>query len=137
MNNGIELDFSVMSHDLNETDEDLPLIIYIAGYCCYSVIKKLKCYCKDILVLYDLDDLPSAYDYLKSVDRGHLLYPSNISQTAVKQNLIIFNHLSQNSSFLNTMNKRNILVNLTLESLVSEEGVYDECLNGHSLLLIQ
>ena len=40
----------VKEDDINKCKEVLPVILYLAGYCCYAVFKKMKCNsCKDLI----------------------------------------------------------------------------------------
>lgn len=133
-NYGISCEFK----DLNY-EEDLPLIIYIGGYCCYSAIKKLGCsYCKELLIFNETENLPDSFDYLNKIDRGRLLYPNEIPQKCIQYNLVIFNKLCNNSKLLNILNKRKVLFSLTLNCINDYEfSLYDECPNNHSLILVK
>ena len=40
----------VKEDDINKSREVLPVILYLTGYCCYVVFKKIKCNCcKDLI----------------------------------------------------------------------------------------
>ncbi|KAK7861885.1 hypothetical protein R5R35_001482 [Gryllus longicercus] len=41
----------ISENDILSCNEDFPVLVYISGYCCHSVLKKIKCiFCKEIIV---------------------------------------------------------------------------------------
>lgn len=75
----------------------MPVITYLAGYCCYVVIKKLKCeFCKDKLVLSDELVVEDSYSLIRNLSRGGLLYPHENVVKMVLFSYILFNKLLDN-----------------------------------------
>ncbi len=74
--------------DIEKCQEDLPILLYIAGYACFTVLKKLQCCsCKERIV----DDDPQTDDsmhLITSTSRGGLLAPN-----IVVSNIILYNYL--------------------------------------------
>ena len=64
--------------DVQAAQEHLPVLTYIAGYCCYSINKKLQCVeCKHRITstIGNVDDIQCSL--IKGLSRGGLLYPSS------------------------------------------------------------
>ena len=50
--------FDVKEDDVNKFREGLPDILYLAGYCCYVVFKKIKCNsCKNLISEKDMEEI--------------------------------------------------------------------------------
>ena len=101
-----EQNLDVYKFNIDVTDNDvhqckvLPIIIYLAGYCCNAVLKKMKCYsCKSLVSGRD-DMLPDINSYFQGINRGSLLYPNDVTTNLVLYNYIIINKLVKNPSFL-------------------------------------
>ena len=74
-----DFDLNIGQKDFDECKEFFPVIIYLAGDCCYSVDKKIKCsFCKELKA--HSDDEESLHSYVNGVNRGSLLHPSDISE---------------------------------------------------------
>lgn len=59
--------------DVSSTDGVLPVVVYVAGYCCYSICKKLSCSdCKTLLTCAEgnVDELHNSY--IQGISRGSL-----------------------------------------------------------------
>ena len=78
----------------------LPVITYIAGYCCFKATKKLHCdECKDRLSNADGDVNLIQNKLIARITRGGLLYPcSDIIQIAMV-NYVIVDKLSETADF--------------------------------------
>ena len=68
--------------DVKEDDvkcrEVLPVILYLVGYCCHAVFKKIKynC-CKDLISRRDnVEEIPEINSYFQGINRGSHLYPN-------------------------------------------------------------
>ena len=115
------------------------IIIYLAGYCCYAVFKKMKCYsCKSLVSRRD-DMLPDINSYFHRINRGSLLYPNDVTTNLVLYNYIVINKLVKNPSFLHSMNQRKLSMYITLDVLANDEFLFhvDSCDEGHSIEKIE
>ena len=61
---------------VNKCREVLHVILYIAGYCCYIVFKKIKCNnCKDLISGSDnVEEIPEIESNFEGIKRCSLLY---------------------------------------------------------------
>ena len=105
--------------DIENCQDTLPVITYLAGYCCYTVNRKLKCsFCKDLLTCSDgFADLPENHIFIKGISRGGLLYPDARVVNIVMYNYIILNKLTQNTEFMRALNQRNLVTEITLRNV--------------------
>ena len=58
-----QFDINVLESDIENCKESdvLPVIVYLAGYCCYAAFNKIKCsFCKDILT-FSNDEIPESH----------------------------------------------------------------------------
>ena len=64
-----------VKEDINECREVLPFILYLAGYCCYVVFKKIKCNsCKDIISgRDDVKEIPEINCYFQGINSSSLM----------------------------------------------------------------
>ena len=92
-----EVNINVTNFDFDKCKDILPVIVYLAGYCCYTVNKKMKCKsCYEIISRNDYDNEPPAsYDYLHGISRGSLCSPDVITVNIVQYNYIIINKLTR------------------------------------------
>lgn len=112
----------------------MPVITYLAGYCCYVVLKKIKCECcKEKLVLTDELVVEDSYSLIKNLTRGGLLYPHDSVVRLVLFSYILFNKLLENfeDEFLNVHNKRAYLCELVVKyiTLNGHFPCFDDCTN--------
>ena len=137
LSEGFEVYINIKNSDIKLCENVLPVIVYLAGYCCYAVNKKMKCKaCFEIITRTDCDDKsPQSYDYINGISRGSLCSPNEISVGIVQYNYIIINKLTQNVSFKNTGNQRLLAMNITRNALTTDEVAFpvDYCEDGHSL----
>lgn len=63
--------------DILTSNEDLPVMVYIFGYCCHSVLKQMKCIpCKEVIVSVEfLNTDDGCFKLIFNKSRGKLLYP--------------------------------------------------------------
>ena len=114
---------------------------YIAGYCCYSVLRKYKCeQCKTHLVKTDLEELPDINDFsfINHIDRGRLLYPNDISVNIVLYSYIVVSKLTKDERFLAMHNQRQVAHKIITDCLLENEVSFTNefCDNGHSFCKI-
>ena len=131
----IKFNIDVTDNDVHRCKEVLPIIIYLAGYCCNTIFKKMKCYsCKSLVSGRD-DMLPDINSYFQGINRGSLLYPNDITTNLVLYNYIIINKLVKNPSFLHSINQRKLSMDITLDVLANDELLFhvDSCGEGHSI----
>lgn len=128
---------SVMEKDLTSLNDILPCLAYVAGYCAHSVLKKLSCsHCRDNLVI-DRDlEVDEALVLIKSLDRGGLKYPSNVTLTVICHSYIIISKLlsrEHEGEFLKLPNQRTAACNVIFEVLSDKEefAIDYDCPNGH------
>ena len=68
----------ISEENQNKADEYLPVITYVAGYCAYSVWKKLQCnMCRLVLILIDKNTDYFNHSLITGLNRGSSLYPSD------------------------------------------------------------
>ena len=106
-----KFNIDVTDNDVHQCKEVLSIIIYLAGYCCYAILIKMKCYsCKSLVSGRD-DMLPDMNSYFQGINRGSLLYPNDVITNLILYNYII-NKLVKNPSFLHSMNQRKLSNNI-------------------------
>ncbi|XP_068083561.1 uncharacterized protein [Anabrus simplex] len=70
---------NVSETDLKISDSDLAVLTYVAGYCCYSILRKLKCQnCSEFLVLDKKLACGKEHELITELDRGGLKYPQEL-----------------------------------------------------------
>ena len=116
----------------------LPVITYIAGYCCYSVNKKLKCEeCKTKMTSNDGNSNSFNNSLIKGISRGGLLYPSCDMVRFVLVSYLVFEKICELEEFLKSQCHRSLVINTILSALDDELILYDfECSSGHELIKI-
>lgn len=113
----------------------IPVITYIAGYCCYSINKKLKCdECKLRLVSNDGDQNSFGNSLIKGINRGSLLYPSSAMVHIALVYYIVFQKIASYEEFLKSRCQRSQVIDSILCTLDDELVSLDfdsECSSGH------
>lgn len=133
----------VKEDDVNNCREVLPVILYLAGYCCYAVFKKSKCNsCKDLIsgsVKDNVEEIPEISCYIQGINRGSLLYPNDKTINFVLNNYVVIDKLIKNHSFLHSVNQRKLAMHITLNVLADDELLFDvdTCDEGHNIEKIQ
>ena len=131
----------VKEDDVNKCREVLPVILYLAGYCCYAVFKKTKCNnCKNLLSGRDkVEEIPEINSYFKGINRGSLLYPNDTTTNFVLYNYVVIGKLIKNHSFLHSVNQRKLAMHITLNILADHELLFnvDTCDEGHNIEKIE
>ena len=116
-------------------------ILYLAGYCCYAVFKKIKCNsCKDLISRKDnVEEIPETNSYFQGINRGSLLYPNDITTNFVLSNYVVIDKLIKDHSFLHSLNQRKLAMHITLNVLADNELLFNvnTCDEGHNIEKIQ
>ena len=127
--------------DINKCREVLPIILYLAGYNCYVVFKKIKCNsCKDLISGRDnVEEIPKINSYFREINRGSLLYPNDTTTDLVMCIYVVIDKLIKHYSFLYSENQRKLGMHITLNVLADYELLFnvDTCDEGHSIEKIQ
>ena len=89
----------VSDEDIKESMEVIPIIYYLAGYCCYAVFRKNKCNgCKN-LITGTGSEIPEINCYFQEINRGSLLQPNDITANVILHNHVVSLKLTKNDSF--------------------------------------
>lgn len=131
----------ITENDIEKTMEYLPVLTYLAGYCCYVVTKKNKCNsCRDLVTYNEnVEDLPDRNSYIKGITRGSLLYPDERVVNIVMYNYIAVNKLTENPDFTHSLNQRNVATEITMKILAYNDVFLsmNSCSNEHSIDKVQ
>lgn len=138
VNENLRNNVCINNSDIGNIESDIPILTYIAGYCCYSVVKKLNCeICKENLTINKqlLVNVDNSYNLIKTFDRG-LLYPHPDVLNIVMHNYIVVQKLVSKefeNEFLSSANQRDVACNITQDIIVNKELFLDleGCRNGH------
>lgn len=125
-NHNFNPDIVVLENDLDNVTNDMTVITYLAGYCCYITLKKIKCeICKENIIYNDDEFIvQDNFILIKNLSRGKLLYPQDIIVQIVLYTYIIFNKILDEfeETFLTVHKKRAFLTQFILKFIVD---------NGH------
>ena len=116
----------------------ISVITSIAGYCCYSVNKKLKCEkCKTKMTCNDGNSNSFNNSLIKGISRGGLRYSSSDMVRFVLVSYLVFEKICKLEEFLKSQCHRSLVINTILSALDDELISYDfECSTGHELIKI-
>lgn len=122
--NSFNPDIDIQEHEINNIKQDLPVITYLAGYCCYTTLKHLQCdFCKQNLVYPEEMAVEDNYNLIKNLSRGKLLFPKEFAVQTVCFSYILFNKIisefEEDFSFI--CNKRQFLIHFTFQ-YISKNG---------------
>ena len=126
---------TLTTNDLSAARDYMPVITYIAGYCCYTVTKKLSClHCRERVVNSEgnVDNLQN--ELIKKTSRGGLLYPAVDVVHIVLISYIVINKICDTDEFKGSTCHRNYAMKCILSSLEDEEFLFlyeEQCINGH------
>lgn len=115
------------------TDE-IPIITYLAGYCCYVVRKKLKCNSCIELIVTDVV-LEDSARLIQNLNRGGLVYPQREIVDILCYNFVIVNKLTNDfeKSFMKCTNQRSLVIKITEQNLLAAEiPNWGTCDEGHT-----
>ena len=131
----------VKEDDINKCREVLPIILYLADYCCNAVFKKIKCNsCKDLISGRDnVEEIPEINSYFQGINRGSLLYPTDITTNFILYNSVLIDKLIKNNSFLHSLKQGKLAMHITLNVLADNELLFnvDTCDDGRNIEKIQ
>ena len=130
----IPIDISIKEKDFDECQEVMHIIVYLAGYCCFSVNKKIGCdYCKELMTHTDDHDFPETHNYIVGISRGSLLHPSPVTVNIIMYNYIVIKKLTKMNIYRNAKNQRNMALASTLKMLNDNCAKFpvDTCDAGH------
>lgn len=102
----------VSDDDFENIISEMPVIIYLGGYCCYIALRKFTCEtCKNMLVYKEDLIVEDNYSLIRNLSRGALLLPREHVVTLVSTCYIIFNKIlcDFEEEFLCILSKRNFL----------------------------
>ena len=124
--------------DRDDGSQQMPVLTYVAGYCCHSISKKLLCETCKNKITSQVGDVQSIENSLISrITRGGLLYLSPDAVHIVVANYIIVNKLAETKAFRFAPVQRQLVVNATMSALDEEDFLCfyeDTCENNHELL---
>lgn len=101
--------------DFEQIQHEIAVITYLAGYCCYKIVRKLKCeFCKAELVYDEQMIVEEHFHLIQNLNRGGLSFPKDTVVRVVLISYILFNKLLQNyeDEFLKIHDKRDFILNL-------------------------
>ena len=136
----LTINLNIVKRDFDDCETILPIIVYLAGYCCYTVDKKVKCQlCKELTSCTGDEDFPQSHNYISGVSRGSLLHPSEVTVNIIMYTYIVLGKLTQMNSFLSSKNHRNVALTLTLKAIADNDAGFsiDTCDAGHSINRIE
>lgn len=132
----LTFDLEVTQDDIEKCTDVLPVITYLAGYCCYAVSKKTKCsFCQDIITCDEGEEnISDNHSYIQGINRGSLLHPDEAVVNIIMYNYIVVNKLTQRPEFLKSLNQRSLATDCSLNALTDNDVVLlnASCNDGHS-----
>lgn len=130
-----KFNITVAKEDFEKCKNVLPVIVYVAGYCCYAVFKKMNCdCCKGMLTCNTENDVHENYKYIDGISRGYLMHPNPVVTNIVMYSYIVIDKMVQNQSFHRTDNQRVVGSVVTYNKLADDEALLpvDSCDAGHN-----
>ena len=128
-------DFPIMVNgdDIDRAKEKLPVIVYVGGYCVYSILKKLNCEdCRENMKIDKESNKHSPpLQFTMNLDSRELAIFSPKVVNIVLYTFIVVSKLcyEYDEKFLKVQNHKQVATNVTTNVLVSEEICYDFCSN--------
>ena len=107
----------VKEDDVNKCRDILSIIVYLVGYCCYAVFKKIKCNsCKNLISWRDnVEEIPEMYSYFQGINRVSHLYPNDTTTNFVLHYYVVIGKLIKNNSFPHSVNQRKLVIHKMFE----------------------
>ena len=130
----LSYNITVSESDIEKCKDVLPVIVYLAGYCCFAIFKKMKCkYCRNLVTCgNDDEEMPDSHSYIDAVSRGSLMHPDTATTNIVMYNYIVINRLTKHPHFLQNANQRNIASHITLNNLADDDALLPfDCCDAH------
>lgn len=133
LNNYLFQQIDVSDQDLNAIESDIPVLTYITGYCCYSIIKKIKCNdCKEFLTVDREMACESSQRLIFQRDRGGLRFPRKSALLIVMYSFVILQKLLGNETFLKLKNQRATACKIILKKILDYNITTDSSCSQHS-----
>ena len=111
----------ITAEEIHKSKEKLPVLTYIAGYCCYSINKKLKCIdCKEYIESSYKSSTNFQTSLIRGLSRGGLLYRSQEFVDIVLICYIAIIKLVKIDTFYRASSQRKVAVNSCLAVLEAE-----------------
>lgn len=123
--------------DIENEKEQLPVLVYIAGYAVHSALKKYQCEsCKMLLTVSKPLDVSCLYSIMVNIDRGGLLYPSN-NVIDVFYCYLTFKKIvssrDKEDVFLKANCQKSIFCSIANNNIESSDiSLFDICENNHT-----
>ncbi|KAH8036127.1 hypothetical protein HPB51_017938 [Rhipicephalus microplus] len=138
---GTSFSVHVSDADLDELRAQMPVIGYVGGYCAHAAMKVLKCEIgqRQLVVTGNTAETgEDTHSLIAQLDRGGLKFSSALVIAVVMYTEVVVRKLmteSTSTQFLHGPNQKNVVRQLTLDSLPRLEDI-DTCENGHTYELL-
>lgn len=112
---------TVLESDIDKVRDEMPVVTYLAGYCCYITLRKIQCnLCKQNLVFDHELAVEDNYVLIENLSRGKLFFPQDFVVQIVLCSYIIFNKIifEFEDDFLSIHNKRQFLSQYILKFIL-------------------
>ena len=130
------LDVSVCEKGIDNCNDILLVMVYLAGYCCFAVLKKLKCNsCRSMITCSDTgEEIPESHSYTDRISRWSLLHPASITASIIMYNYIVINKLLELPVFCNATNQGTLAKEMTLIALADDDAFFpqESCDSDHN-----
>lgn len=121
-------ELEVTQTDLDDATPSIALLTYIAGYCCFSLLKRLNCEtCKQFLLRDDVL-IPQLDCVITNLSRGSLKYPTETPVLLVTYTYVMLKKLlkpENEKTFLSLSNHRHFVTECVLEATLATENCLD------------
>lgn len=112
--NSFNPEIHLVDSDFQKVQHEMSVITYLAGYCCYTILKNIKCdICKSGLVYDQQLVVEENYNLINNLSRGGLSFPKDTAVRVVLISYILFNKLLEKyeDEFLSIHDKRDFVIN--------------------------
>lgn len=136
--NKFQTALEINDEDIDNCNEDLPILVYLAGYCCHAILKQSECVaCKEMIVIDEsMCTADDAYKLIKDKNRGKLLYPQLFMINIVIHSYVVISKLCGvlESDFLKSENQRVLAHGIILKLTEDYELLWEPsvCSSGHT-----
>lgn len=130
---------SVNDKDISDIGDQMSIILYLAGYCTHTLLKRLKCEeCLQYLTIEKELAVDPKFNYIHTCDRGGLKYPEINVVNAVVHNFVIIKKIvggDQEKSFLKCSNQREVVIDICIKILHNKDMSLMTC-NKHNPVVV-
>ncbi|XP_049954783.1 uncharacterized protein LOC126470814 [Schistocerca serialis cubense] len=131
---GYTFNVNISEDGLKNVESELPVLTYIAGYCCHSLIRKLQCSdCTDFLILDRSMTTEKQFNLIRQLDRGSLKFPREFPVTVVMYSYLTLQKLLAASSFLKLLNQRAVAAELIWKIIMAAELLCESSCPQHTV----